>query len=220
MQSPRFERVRDVLPKHDRRLPHGLYPAAMKVNRLRRSMLVVASAVVATALLLSACASLVRSEGSRHHIYSSLDELIGDSQLVVEATVRDWSATEADDIALTSFRMSAMLQYFPEGLGLKPVDGGESSEADPLVTSDVQVLQVGAGLAPTLRAGERYLLFLTRSGLKGELADAYFVTGGVAGMYQSSDEGKTFTRTSNEDPGLPETLARDQLSRWDPTRPT
>ena len=201
----------------------------MNLN-LRHSMTVLATVLAATVFLTSACTGLVQTEGSRHHIYASLDELIGDSDLAIEGNAVDQSTIEdADGGTLTAVPLATTIQYSPRGLGLKPVDTGAARGAAPLRTSkEVLVLQVGApgaGPAPALKAGTDYLLFLTRSGLKGKLTDAYFVTGGVAGIFEAADRATTkgatsLARTSNEDTGLPETLTRDQLDQWNPTRPS
>ena len=190
---------------------------------VRRSILTVATVLVAAVLLTSAC-SLVQTEGSRHHLYTSLAELIGDSQLAIEATVVGTpTSVDGDGLTLTALTLEATTQYFPTGLGLAPVDAGAVRGAAPRLTSrEVVLLPSGAPgteLAPALKAGTDYLLFLTRSGLKGKLADAYFVTGAVAGVYEAADDGTRLARTSHEDPGLPETLTRDQLRGWSPTRP-
>lgn len=199
---------------------------------LRHSMTVLATVLAATVFLTSGCSSLVQTEGSRHHIYASLDELIGDSDLAIEGTVVGQSTIEdADGGTLTALTLATTIQYSPRGLGLKPVDAGAVRSAAPQLTSkEVQVLQAGApgvGPAPTLKAGTDYLLFLTHSGLKGKLADAYFVTGAAAGIFEAADGATTRTdgaaslaRTSKDDPGLPETLTRDQLDQWNPTRPS
>ena len=206
----------------------------MKLN-LRRSMTVLATVLVATAFLSSGCSSFGQTEGSRHYIYASLDELIGDSDLAIEGTVVGQSTIEdADGATLTALTVATTIQYSPKGLGLKPVDAGAVRSAAPRLTSkEVQVLQSGApgaGPAPTLKTGTDYLLFLTHSGLKGKLADAYFVTGAVAGIFEAADGATnnrtatdgagTLARTSKEDPGLPATLTRDQLDQWSPTRPS
>ncbi|MFT4295713.1 MAG: hypothetical protein QM582_09910 [Micropruina sp.] len=176
------------------------------------------SALVVSALLFSACGGL-GGEGSRHQIYASLEELIGDSALIVAGTVSGVSAVN-QGMAQTAATVSVAVRYFPEDLGRAPSDGGDPADP-PRSASSVRVLQVGTpwmGPAPTLQPGSSYLLFLSRSGLDGDFADVYFVTGGVAGMYRGVD-GTRFTRVSDEDPGLPATITRETLDGWNPTRP-
>lgn len=193
------------------------------MRRTRRGI-VAAIALVSTTLIVAACGSLMHGEGSRHHIYSSIEEVIGDSTLVIEATIVATSGVETGDgVGLTSLTAQVATQYFPEGLGLSPVDGGKGGGADPKLDSgEVQVLQAGAagtGPVPGLREGGTYLLFLTHSGLEGELAGAYFVTGAVAGIYESTDGGSSFTRVSEDDPALPTVLSKDDLAGWSPSTP-
>lgn len=154
--------------------------------------------------------------GSRAFIYESLDELVGSSDLIIEATIGGTSRPGGGDDP-TGVVADVVTQYLPEDLGTAPVDDAHPSDPlSTLTTSTVEVLQYGAGSPgqpPRLEDGETYLLFLNRSMLRGDLADAFFVTGAVAGIY-TAGPGGVFERVSTEDPGLPAEIDAADLSAW------
>ncbi len=138
-------------------------------------------AALAASLLLTGCASVARpsSEGSRSRLYSSVADLAADSEAVITGTVtRQHSATDIDPV--TDFTISTV--------GVTAVVRG-----DIPVGSTVEVRQFGTpkgvGPAPLLVPGSDYLLYLTPSGLDGDLSAQYYVTGGSAGLYASSSAG-------------------------------
>lgn len=111
---------------------------------------------------------------TRSKLYGSLPELEKDSTLVVigspgrQEVVRD---IDPDlDFTVSRFEVRSVLK-------------GEAST----VISIRQTGSTSAGApAPILESGEEYLLYLTPSGLPGDLADQYYVTGLNAGMYKKS----------------------------------
>ena len=76
---------------------------------------------------------------------------------------------------------------------------------DPL--DEITIRQTGP--VPALTVGTTYLLFLVPTGLPDDPPLTFYVTGAVAGIYESSDG--EFRRVSDQDPGLPATLSPDDL---------
>ena len=83
--------------------------------------------------------------------------------------------------------------------------------------STVIVRQTGsssqAPAVPLLKVGEQYLLYLTPSGLDGEQAEQFYVTGANAGIYaetSSGDEYRQVQRQEGED--LPLTVTEEEAS--------
>ena len=136
-------------------------------------------AVALLLVLLTGCASVTTGgETSRIRLYESVSEMADDSALVVTGRVVE-TRTVQDIDDHTDFTLST-------------VEVRESNEAR---TGDlITVRQFGsdeqAPLVPLLVTGQDYLLFLTSSGLKGELASHYYVTGSNAGLYELTDDSK------------------------------
>ena len=115
------------------------------------------------------------AHASRVKFYGSLKAITKDSAVVVVGTAGP--QTVADDLntgldfTLTSFTVDTVLKH-------KDV---------PPKGSSVIVRQDGSGSVPPsaklLETGKEYLLFLTASGLPGDLASQYYVTGANAGLY-------------------------------------
>lgn len=75
--------------------------------------------------------------GSRAFIYESLDELVGSSDLIIEATVGETSRPGGGDDP-TGVVADVVTQYLPEDLGTAPVDDAHPSDPlGPLTTSTV-----------------------------------------------------------------------------------
>lgn len=135
---------------------------------------------VALLLLLSAgCATVTTGgEESRVRLYDSVSEMAEDSALVVTARVLE-TKTVQDIDAYTDFTLSTV----------EVLESNEAKAGDLLT-----VRQFGSDeqepIVPLLVTGQDYLLFLTNSGLKGDLASHYYVTGSSAGIYQLPDATK------------------------------
>jgi hypothetical protein len=177
-----------------------------------RSIRKVVSLVLALGLVVALTACTSGSHGSRHYIYASLDELVGDAKVVVVGTVEGTSPVKVDEAAFTAVDVAVQEELFPEGLGEKPIDQSTPSYAnDRLSTDRIVVRQVGtpgAGPASDLKVGQQYLLFLTPTGLPEDPDTTFYVTGGVAGMFVLN--GDSFVRVSDEDE-LPEQLSLAEL---------
>lgn len=115
------------------------------------------------------------AHGTRAQLYSGLDAMAADSSVVVVGVVGDQRVTadidDVTDFTISSFEVSEVLKS----------DG----VVDPGATIDVR--QLGDEVVPVelLSPGSVYLLYLTASGLEGELASHYYVTGANAGIYQA-----------------------------------
>jgi hypothetical protein len=161
----------------------------MNNSRRTKKTLTVAGVTLAATLALAGCASGSSNDGAaastqesgdgahltRAQLYSDIDELASDSVAIAVGTVTAQRvATDIDDA--TAFTISSF-----------EVTESVKSDGFTDVGRTVDVRQVGSpeGSAPTdlLAPGNTYLLYLTASGLDGELSSQYYVTGASAGLY-------------------------------------
>jgi hypothetical protein len=138
--------------------------------------------------LLAGCTS--GSSGSRHTLYESLDALVADSTVAAVGEVLGVEDTVLAGHPSTQVLFRVAEQYLSE---------------EPL--GEITIRQMSP--TPGLRVGATYLLFLVPTDVPDDPALTFFVTGGVAGIYEYSEGG--FRRVSEEDPGLPETISLDDL---------
>lgn len=150
---------------------------------------------IAGALLLGA-ASVVglsgcsgsSADGSRAQLYSSVDALASDSSIVVAGTVTE-QRTARDVENEGDFTLSTLT-----------VVEAPKSDASHAPGASVVVRQIGSaetpGPANLLAPGKTYLLYLTPSGLSGDLASQFYVTGGTAGLYEAVGVPKTNQRSA------------------------
>lgn len=111
---------------------------------------------------------------SRVTLYQSVDDMFNDSDLVVIGTVQNTSVVQdIDDI--TDFTLS---DVFVE----------QTIFGDSVNKNMITVRQTGSSEQQTgesfMSPGDCVLLFLVHSGLDGELADQYYITGATAGWYE------------------------------------
>ncbi|MGU3410490.1 hypothetical protein ACLBWP_10305 [Microbacterium sp. M1A1_1b] len=140
------------------------------------SIIAIASAGLLT-IGLAGCADASGSSGSRVKLYDSVPTLAGDSSIVISGTVE--SQKTANDI--------------PNGgdftLSTVEVAATAKSDAAHPAGSSVVVRQHGSQKTPgpgaLLETGKTYLLYLTPSGLDGQLASQFYITGGTAGVYET-----------------------------------
>lgn len=186
----------------------------MKTNRTRRPAGAIALALT-TAVALAGCTAGLSTDqgghGTRVELYSSVEALAEDSSLVLVGTVTSQRVV-ADIDEMTDFTISS-------------VEVGEVTKSEVVLDSGttIEVRQLGSdnqtGPAPLLASGGTYLLYLTPSGLEGDLAAQFYVTGGSAGLYKASDSAgrsaggassATFTQVQAEEgEALPSDLALD-----------
>lgn len=123
---------------------------------------------------------------SRAKLYGSVDALTADSDAVIVGTVASTTvARDLDDA--TDFTLATVTV-------LKAVKG--AADADGTVT----VRQTGSAAQHTpetlLKANDVVLLFLAKSGLPGDQASQYYVTGATAGLYEASGDSATTLRAA------------------------
>lgn len=124
------------------------------------------------------------SDESVAQVYESLSEISTGSDVVVigavtgQNVVRD--ITETDDFTISEFTVTDVIK-------------GDVAEGDTL-----EVRQIGSSgegtdseNAAMLTEGQTYLLYLVHSGLDGDLASQYYVTGASAGIYIADDADST-----------------------------
>ena len=162
-------------------------------------------------------ATTSKGEISRVKMYDSVKAITDDSDLVVVGTVADQKVVQDIDDE-TDFTLSTV-----KVITTKKGDAGDET---------VIVRQTGSTKNQTagamMKTGSTYLLFLVHSGLSGDLASQYYVTGADAGIYlapatakakaqtgtatEQDISGETFNRV-NSDSGdnLPATLTVDEV---------
>ncbi|MFH8253137.1 hypothetical protein ACH3VR_22410 [Microbacterium sp. B2969] len=144
--------------------------------------------------------------GSRVKLYASLQELISDSGAVVTGTV---VTEQVGEDGTTVFTLDVERSFTPEALG--------STSPEPVVPvhegSAVRVRTFGGTTtslpSAALTVGGHYLLFLTPTGLGSAGEDEFFITGVVAGVYESS--GDHFLRVANDGDDLPAELRESDI---------
>lgn len=132
------------------------------------------------------------SHVSRVKFYESLEAVTKDSAVVVVGTAG--SQTVTDDLGtgleftLTSFAVNKVLKH----------------KGAPPKSQSIIVRQDGSeNESPStelLEPGKNYLLFLTASGLPGELASQYYVTGVNAGLYVDAADTPAAVVSTQADP--------------------
>lgn len=168
------------------------------MSRRAAKVIVGLTAICASLLPLTACSqSTTTSHGSRVQIYKSDTALANDSSVVVAVTVANQTVTRDID-EITDFTLS--------NVSVNEVAKGAVSPGATLVVRQFGT-QEFPGPADMLQVGESYLLYLTASGLTGDLASQYYVTGGTAGLYEANDPGAAadpaevqYTHVESDDP--------------------
>ena len=176
----------------------------MKFTRALRVVLVALSA----GAVVSGCGTGGGSSSSRAHLYSSLEEMTADSDLVLTGTAG------AQDVV--SDIPGSTIASTVTDLAVTNVLQADDATA-PGSTVVVRQMATGSGwfssgTEAALEPGQRYLLFLVHSGLDGDAAADFYPVGAVAGIYRA--DGEAFARVvpdSGDD--LPATLSADQISR-------
>lgn len=131
--------------------------------------------IAAVMLSLSGCGP---NESSRAKMYDSEQQLAQDSTVIVVGNVDGQATLEQGDDGHTKFTVSSVIVA-------EKIKGGDDADAGRII----QVRQTGAeGESqhdPILQDDVTYLLYLSPSGLSGDAAAQYYVTGATAGMYMA-----------------------------------
>ena len=168
----------------------------------------VAVGVVAISAALTGCATAVPESttsvevhGSRAVLYESIDSVVADSAVVVTAKVTSQSQPK-DGIAGSPGTISA----------LAVIEAGTSDLVKP--GGEVFVFQYGSetvsAMAPLLKVGETYLLFLSSTALPDARSNDFFVTGNSAGIYQLTSDG--YKRLGTDPDKLPELITQSEVA--------
>lgn len=159
----------------------------MKLNRNK-----VVAAVLAALMLvsgLSACGTNSSGNGmSRVKLYSSVSEMQGDSDAVIIGKVQSDGDTVKDVDASTSFTL-AKVQV------LSVVSGSVGDK------TEVTVRQTGTkdtASGSLLAKDDTVMLFLVKSGLPGDKAEQYYITGSTAGVYRASGDASTASAQASD----------------------
>ncbi|WP_341940723.1 hypothetical protein [Microbacterium sp. LWH10-1.2] len=138
-------------------------------------------------------------DGSRHEIFSSNQELIEASEVMVTGTVlSQQEKTIGDDLAPTTFsEVEVIASFTPEGLARNtPENSAPQIRAGDTIT----VMQLGGKgwdtPYPLLAEKQTYLLLLNSSGVEG--VDGYYTAGGPAGIFTPTASGFEPTSTDGD----------------------
>lgn len=160
---------------------------------MRIHQVVVASVAALACMGLGACGSVDEtvsrsgSDMSRVKVYQSVEQLADDSDAIIIGDVQSTAVTrDIDDV--TDFTLASVL--------VKEVAKGDLAPSD-----DITVRQTGAD-APQLSEGDTVMLFLVHSGLDGELAGHYYITGATAGMYEADPLAEVLQADDSENDGI------------------
>lgn len=141
---------------------------------------------LAVALTLTACQSGSAGQGgsnlSRVRLYSSIKAMAADSEVVLVGDVAS-SAVAYDIVGDPNAAItisSVIVQRVVRGGGASGIAAGDTVRVRQFGSTNQRVP------VPLLASGRQYLLFLTKSGLPGDLASQFYVTGSNAGLYARS----------------------------------
>lgn len=165
----------------------------------RRRLFAWSLAATATPLLASCSGTSAEGHLSREKIYPDVSAMAKDSDLIVIGTVVA-NRVAADVDGVTDFTLATV--RVDEVIGSRKTAPGLS----------VVVRQTGsarqAAVVPLLVEGKSYLLYLTLSGLPGELSTQFYVTGANAGVY-IGDGGDVYQQVQKQEgESLPKTIKK------------
>lgn len=125
---------------------------------------------------------------SRATLYGSIADLAAASDVVVVGTVASQKVV-ADIDGTTQFTVST-------------IDVSSVLKGDVESASQIVVRQTGSADQPSgetfMTPGSTYLLYLVASGLDGDLANQYYVTGATAGIYEAQQTAAATSATGSD----------------------
>lgn len=146
--------------------------------------------LLCTALaLLVGCAQSGMS-GSRHALYTSVDEIGADSSVIATVEVTHTEDLKGEDVPMSVATAVVAEPLVVEGIG-EAIPGGAITlePGDRLEIKQLGWSSMDETPAPLLHPGRIYLLFLTPTRIEGDAENAFFITGGDAGIYEAADNG-------------------------------
>lgn len=169
---------------------------------------VISSLLICFTLLTAGCSQVSTqkySEVSRVRSFASESELSSASDLVVIGTVTKQSSVKAkdfvDDLLISTISLERDLK----------------GKADAKMNVRQFQVQIDGEKSTDLKVGKSYLLYLTLTGLQGDAADDYYVTGVDSGIYEqvlSATAEKKYTRVAHlQGDKLPESLTESEVSK-------
>lgn len=131
--------------------------------------------IAAVMLLLSGCGP---NESSRAKMYDSEQQLAKDSTVIVVGNVDGQTTLEQGDDGHTKFTVSSVIVA-------EKIKGGGDADIGKTIQVRQTGVEDGSQHDPILQDDVTYLLYLSPSGLSGDAAAQYYVTGATAGMYMA-----------------------------------
>lgn len=113
---------------------------------------------------------------SRTKLYDSIDALASDSAAIIVGTIRQSSIVQDIPHVTMDFTIHDVL--------VLDVIRGSIQAGDSIIVRQMGSVNWNSEIGTILDEGETVLLFLERSGLDGELASHFYVTGATAGIYR------------------------------------
>ncbi|MFD4990831.1 hypothetical protein ACFWH7_03690 [Cellulosimicrobium cellulans] len=195
------------------------------MNR-RSKVALTLTAALAAGVTFAACSSpgttVTIASGGRAELYSSVDELTADSSAIAVVTVTGQEVFDRDGTkelgnTYTVSDVDVLQTRAPDAL-----NEARDAAAHVAPGASIQVRQMGDPSmdlpAPILEVGKSYLLFLVPSGLPGDEAEQFFITGGTAGYFAAPDRvearsagTQSFEKVGDEGDTLPADVTLDQL---------
>jgi hypothetical protein len=109
---------------------------------------------------------------SRVHLYSTLEELTDESVLVILGTVANQE---------TAYDINDSIAFTLATVEVSSIEKGDLEGTAEIIVRQTGALERGESI---LQSGETYLFYLVASGLEGDLANQYYITGATAGVYR------------------------------------
>jgi len=149
---------------------------------------------------------------SRIKLYGSVRELAADSALIIIATPQSQVVT-ADidgliDFTLATVRIDQVIKG-PAGVKTGSLIVVRQTGAYERTGLEKEPNLPQAPPVPLLEMGARYLLYLTPSGLDGDKASQFYITGANAGLYKAADDRNYRQVQRQQDENLPTSMAAE-----------
>lgn len=192
------------------------------ISRNRRAAGAMTAGLLAI-VLLAGCSqsSGVGTHGARAEIYTSVGALVEDSSAIATVVIDSSDQTRSSaGSPLTVATATVIENVAAPSVGLDSREGAldTSLELNDVIT----IRQMGSPdtdqETPYLQPGETYLVFLASTGLPDVPDTEFYITGAVAGIYESDDDSASrgsapqFERLGEDPDKLPEFLTTEEIA--------